>query len=81
MTIADLLGPGAALALALTMLALFYTGRILPRNTVPREDYEALKAVNASYADKFGALLEGVKVLSAAVDRLAQQRSQGARKT
>lgn len=72
MTVADLLGPGAALALALLMLALFYTGRILPRNAVPREDYDALRAVNAAYADKFGALLDGVRVLSAAIDRLAK---------
>ena len=72
MTVADLLGPGAALALALVMLGLFYSGKILPRNTVPREDYDELAAIVASYATKFDALLEGVKVLSAAVERLAR---------
>lgn len=45
-----LVGPVAALALALVVLGLFYTGKIMPRNTVPREDYKALQDVNASYA-------------------------------
>lgn len=70
MTVADLLGPGAALALALVMLGLFYTGRILPRNVVPREDYDELIQINASYIEKFGILIDAVKALSASVDRI-----------
>lgn len=75
MTIADLLGPAAALVLALAMLSLFYTGKILPRNTVPREDYEALRAINATYAERFGQTTDAVKVLSAAVDRLVAKQA------
>lgn len=59
----DLLGPVAALALALLFLTLFYTGKILSRNSVPREDYKQLQDVNASYA-------EGLRVLTKAVDEL-----------
>ena len=71
MTLADLVGPAAALVLALAMLSLFYTGRILPRNTVPREDYEALRAINATYATRFGEQTDVVKALGATVERLA----------
>jgi hypothetical protein len=71
----DLIGPAAALVLALAMLSLFYTGRILPRNAVPREDYEALRAINASYAERFGQQTDAVKTLSAAVDRLIARRA------
>lgn len=63
MPVSDLLGPVAALALALLFLGLFYTGRILSRNSVPREDYKQLQDVNASYA-------EGLKVLTKAMDEL-----------
>jgi hypothetical protein len=58
-----LLGPLAALGLALVFLTLFYTGKILSRSTVPREDYKALQDVNASYA-------EGLQTLTKAVDDL-----------
>lgn len=68
-----LLGPLAALALALVMLALFYTGKVLPRNTVPREDYENLRAVNATYAAGFAQLTEAMKSLTTTVDRTADQ--------
>lgn len=64
MTPETLLGPLAALALALLFLGLFYTGRILPRNTVPREDYEALQAVHASYVEKWGQSVEAIRDLS-----------------
>lgn len=66
----ELLGPLAALALALLILSLFYTGRILPRSTVPREDYEALRDVNASYAQKFGEAIEAIKLLGRSIDKL-----------
>jgi hypothetical protein len=59
----ELLGPLAALALALLMLGLFYKGAILPRNTVRREDFEALQEVNKSYA-------EGLKILTKSIDDL-----------
>lgn len=58
-----LLGPLAALALTLLFLSLFYTGKILPRNAVPREDYEKLMGVNASYA-------EALKTLTRSTDEL-----------
>lgn len=59
----DLLGPAAALALALLFLGLFYTGKILPRNAVPREDYDRLLDINASYA-------EALKTVTKATDEL-----------
>jgi hypothetical protein len=65
MTPETLLGPLAALGLALVMLGLFYTGRILPRNTVPREDFEALQAIHASYVENFRLGTEAVKDLAA----------------
>lgn len=71
LTLADLIGPAAALVLALGVLYLFYTGRILPRNTVPREDYEALRAINAEYAAAVGQLVKAVKALSTSVNRIA----------
>ena len=71
----ELLGPLGALGLAFLMLGLFYTGRILPRNTVPREDLVALLAINASYADKFGQQTEAILVLGAAVAKLASKRA------
>lgn len=64
------LGPVGALALALIMLALFYTGRILPRNTVPREELDAVRALNAAYAEKFSQLTEAVKDLGEVLDRM-----------
>lgn len=72
-----LVGPVAALGLALLVLGLFYTGKILSRSTVPREDFEALKEINASYA-------AALPVLTAAVNNLvvvvqAQQRQNGVR--
>jgi hypothetical protein len=51
MTTEVLLGPLAGLAICLLILVLFYTGKILPRNTVPREDYEEQKAIIASYSE------------------------------
>lgn len=71
----DLIGPVAALVLSLGILFLFYTGRILPRNTVPREDYEALRVIHAAYAERFGQTTDAVKVLSAAVDRLVAKQA------
>ena len=45
-----MLGPLAALGLCLLFIGLFYTGKILSRTVVPREDYEAQKEVIASQA-------------------------------
>ena len=72
---ADLLGPLAGLALAIVFLGLFYTGKILPRNAVPREDYEKVMEINHDYS-------LAIKDLSNSVDRLIlvveyQQRSGG----
>lgn len=63
-TLADLTGPVAALALLLLMLGGFMSGRILPRNTVPREDYDGLLAVNANYSVIFGQQTEAIGVLT-----------------
>lgn len=59
----ELLGPLAALALALMGLGLFLAGKILPRNTVPREDYEKLMEVNETQA-------EGLKTITTALNEL-----------
>jgi hypothetical protein len=59
----ELLGPVAALALSLLVNTLLYTGKVLPRNAVPREDYKQLQDVNASQA-------EGLRVLTQAVNEL-----------
>lgn len=58
-----LLGPAAGLAIALLMLGLFYTGRILSRSTVPREDFKQLQDVNATQA-------EGLKAVTVAMNEL-----------
>lgn len=71
----DLLGPLAALALALVVLGLFYTGRILSRSTVPREDYDKVMEINASYAKVIPDLTAAV---NKAVDvARAEQRRNG----
>lgn len=63
MTFEELLGPAAGLAVALLVLGLFYTGRILPRNAVPREDYKQLQDVNATQAD-------GLRAVTTALNEL-----------
>lgn len=75
MSSTDLLGPLSGLAILLVVCGLFYTGKILPRNAVPREDCERLLQINADYAN-------AVKDLNTAMDRLIlvveyQQRSGG----
>jgi len=70
-----LLGPAAALALSLLFNGLFYAGKILPRNTVPREDYEALKSVNASISDALAGLTATTAELVVVVRHL--QRNEG----
>ena len=59
----QLLGPLAALALALVVLGLFQAGKILPRNTVPREDYNKQVEINAS-------LVEGLKTITSSLNDL-----------
>lgn len=59
----QLLGPLAALALALVLLGAFYTGRVLSRNAVPREDYDKIVDINATQA-------EGLKVVTASLNEL-----------
>lgn len=60
---AEVLGPLGALALALLFLVLFYTGKILPRNAVPREDFKQLQDVNATQAD-------GLRTVTTALNEL-----------
>lgn len=62
---AEALGPAGALVLALAVLALFYTGRILPRNVVPREDYDKIVEIHANYVAMFGTSVEAIRELTA----------------
>lgn len=72
----DLLyGPYAGLALALLFLGLFYTGKILPRNAVPREDYEEMKRINSDNAAAVNKLTEAMNGLVLVVKY--QQRNGG----
>ena len=66
------IGAIAALGgLLLFFLRAFATGAILPRTTVPREDYDAQVAIVKSYADRFGEQTRAVEKLTAAVEKLA----------
>lgn len=49
------------------------SGSLLPRTSVPREDYEAQVAMVKSYADRFGEQTEAVKTLTRAVEKLASR--------
>lgn len=62
---------GAMGTLLLVIFRAFATGAIMPRSVVPREDYEALLALNASYASGFATLTEAVKGLT---DRIPPRR-------
>lgn len=67
-----LLGSTGALVLSLILNYLFWKGRILnPKATMPREDYDAVVAINASYVAKFGEMVTGMKRLGDTVARLA----------
>lgn len=68
----QLLGPLAALALALVVLGLFQAGKILPRSTVPREDYEKLVEINATQAEATRILTTAVNDLVAVVRHTQQ---------
>jgi hypothetical protein len=46
-------------------------GSLLPRATVPREDYEAQVAIVKSYADRFGEQTDAVRALTKVVEKLA----------
>lgn len=52
---------GIVAGLLLTIVKLFMSGDILPRNAVRREDYDALILVNASYAMQMPALVAAVR--------------------
>ena len=66
----------AALAgLLIGVFRLFLTGALMSRSVVPREDYEALRQINASYAERFGQVIDAVKGLSAVVARLAAKQA------
>lgn len=59
--------------LLVVIVRLFLTGAILPRSAVPREDYDSVVVINASYAGKFGEQTEAIRVLSAAVAGLVSR--------
>lgn len=75
MTPEMLLGPLAALALSLLFNGLFYAGRILSRNTVPREDYDKVLEINASYAKGYASMTESMNGIIKTVDRIAPPAS------
>lgn len=58
-------------ALILHFLRGLGSGSLLPRSSVPREDYDAQIAIVKSYADRFGEQTEAVKALTKAVEALA----------
>lgn len=68
-----LVGPVAGLALAIVMLGLFYTGKIMPRNTVPREDFKAQQDIIATYASALTTLTTSVDALVTTVKLLQRQ--------
>ena len=72
MTLDPLAVVGAIAAMGTLLLFIvraFLTGAIMPRSVVPREDYEALQAVNASYAAGFATLTEAVNRLADRIPR------------
>ena len=74
MTIDPTVVVGAILALSGLLgffLRAFATGAILPRSTVPREDYDALLATVKEYADRFGEQTSAVAALTKVVEKLA----------
>jgi hypothetical protein len=64
--------------LLLLVIRQFMSGTILSRTVVPREDYEAVLAINASYAEKFGEQTAAVGaltiVVNTALTRLAARK-------
>ncbi len=58
--------------LLLFIVRAFATGSILPRSTVPREDYDAQVSLVMLYADRFGEQTEAVRALTGAVEKLAR---------
>lgn len=51
---------GGIIAVLVVVLYLFQTGRILPSNTVRREDYDKAMEINASYAEALPLLTKAV---------------------
>lgn len=72
---AEALGPAGALVLALAVLALFYTGRILPRNAVPREDYDAIVKIHAAYVEQFAKSVKAIRELTTDLRRAKKESS------
>lgn len=56
--------------LLLFTVRLFLTGAVLPRNAVPREDYDAQKAINKTLVEAIPPLTDAVKQLVATVESL-----------
>lgn len=75
MTLDPLAVIGAIAAMGTLLLFIvraFASGAIMPRSTVPREDLEALRAVNASFAEKFGQQTEAIRLLTEALAVIAR---------
>lgn len=58
-------------ALLLYAVRAVLTGRLLPRDAVPREDYDRQVAIGEAYAAKMTEGTEAVKALAITVERLA----------
>lgn len=76
-----LVGPVAALGLALLIIYQFMAGKLLSRNVVPREDFDRVVGINESYAARFSEQTEAVKQLSATVAAQSQRVARGTRGT
>lgn len=61
----------AMVSLVGAIIRMFMTGAIHPRSTVPREDFDALVAINASYAVGMAARTEAVKGMAEAMKGMA----------
>lgn len=69
-----LLGPLGALGFVLVVCGLLYTGKIHPRNMVPREDLDKVLEINGAYA---GALKDLTKSVDALVLIVQYQQRNG----
>ena len=62
---------GVVAGLLVTIFKLFMSGDILPRSAVRREDFDALLAVNATYATQMPAQTEAIKGFAEAMKGMA----------
>lgn len=61
----------AILALLGLVLRGFMSGDLHPRSTVPRSDYEALRAINAGYPEAIAVVADAVEKLAVTLGHVA----------